>query len=156
MPAGSTSILTEDIFQIVFEKSPGSLLVKADKPHFTILAVSDDYLQITSSKREEIVGRGFFEAFPDDLDFNEETKARNVFTRVVDTGQKIDVPTYRYDVNNRESGELEVRYWSCCNTPVFGNDGAVAYILNTVVDITGEVEAKNAAIENEGRLRLAA
>lgn len=156
MKAGHALLMTTDIFQIVFEKSPGSVLVKADKPLFTIMAVSDSYLQITSSKREDIVGRGFFQVFPDDLDFNEETKARSVFTRVVDSGQKIDVPTYRYDVVNPDTGQSEIRYWSCCNTPIIDNDGSVAYILNTVVDITGEVKAKNEAIENGSRLRMAA
>ena len=155
MDAGAEPELPDNIFQILFEKSPGSLLVKADKPRFTILAASDTYLQITSSKRTEIVGKGFFESFPDDDGFDDDTNARNVFTKVVDTGQKIDVPTYRFDVLNPETGQSEIRYWSCCNTPVF-NDGKVAFILNTVVDITGEVNAKEAAIENENRLRLAA
>jgi two-component system CheB/CheR fusion protein len=148
--------LTADIFQIIFEKSPGSLLVKSDKPRFTIAAVSDNYLEITSSSREKIVGRGFFEVFPDDKDFNEETSARNVFTRVVDTGQKIEVPTYRYDVFNAQTKKSEIKYWSCCNTPIYDDRSEVAYILNTVVDITGEVKAKEAAIENENRLRIAA
>ena len=156
MDPGQFPGLTADIFQIIFEKSPGSLLVKADKPLFTILAASDTYLEITSSTREEIVGKGFFEVFPDDMDFDEETNARHAFTRVIETGQKIEVPTYRYDVVNPETKKFEVRYWSCCNTPISDGVNLVAYILNTVVDITGEVKAKEAAIENENRLRMAA
>jgi len=148
--------LTEQIFQIIFEKSPGSLLVKTDGPRFTILAASDSYLEITSSKREEIVGKGFFEVFPDDKDFDEETAARKIFTRVMETGQKIEVPTYRYDVVNPGTKKTEVRYWSCWNTPISDGINEVAYILNTVVDITGEVKAKEAAIANENRLRMAA
>ncbi len=156
MNFGHIPVLTEDLFQIIFEKSPGSLLVKADKPYFTIVAASDTYLTITASKREEIVGRGFFEVFPDDSDFDDETNARNVFTKVIETGQKIEVPTYRYDVFNTETKSFEVHYWSCCNTPISDGTNEVAYILNTVVDITGEVKAKQAAIENEDRLRMAA
>jgi len=156
MNYGHIPVLTEDLFQIIFEKSPGSLLVKADKPHFTIVAASDTYLSITSSKREEIVGRGFFDVFPDDKDFDDATNARNVFTRVIETGQKIEVPTYRYDVFNAETQRFEARYWSCCNTPISDGTNEIAYILNTVVDITGEVKAKQAAIENEDRLRIAA
>jgi len=148
--------LPTDIFQILFEKSPGSLLVAADVPRFTILAASDTYLTITSSKRENIVGKGFFEVFPDDDELPNETNARGVFTRVVETGQKIDVPDYRFDVFNPETQQYEIHHWSCCNTPIFSDDNRVAYILNTVVDITGEVKAKEIAIENENRLRLAA
>ncbi len=148
--------LPENIFKLVFEKSPGSLLVRADLPHFTIVAVSDSYLKITSSSREDILGKGFFEAFPDDEKFDESTNARNVFTRVVNNGQSIEIPTYRFDVYDETKKRSEIKYWSCCNIPILDADNKVAYILNTVIDITEEVKAKEAAIESEGRLRLAA
>jgi two-component system sensor histidine kinase VicK len=149
-------VLPENIFQTIFEKSPGSLLVKADLPRFTILAASDTYLEVTSSVREQIVGKGFFEVFPDDINnFEEDVSARSVFTKVIQTGQKIDVPNYRYDVYNPHTKKHEIRYWSCCNTPILDNDYKVAHILNTVVDITEEVKAREAAIESENRLRLA-
>jgi two-component system sensor histidine kinase VicK len=149
--------LTESIFQTVFEKSPGSLLVKADCPHFTILAASDSYLAITSCKREEIIGKGFFEVYPDDnIELDNRTNAREEFTKVIETRQKVEVPTYRFDVYDQETKKNKTHYWSCCNSPVLDANGNVAYILNTVVDITGEVKAKEAAIESENRLRLAA
>lgn len=147
--------LPEDIFRIVFEKSPGSILIKANIPYFTILAVSDSYLKITSSSRDQIVGKGFFEVFPEDETVeNDETAARKIFTRVIETGRKIDVPTYKYDIYNPDTGQCEPHFWSCSNIPVMDN-GKIAYILNTVADITGEVKAKEAAIENENRLLMA-
>jgi len=156
MSAGSISRLPKDIFQTIFEKSPGSLLVAADPPCFTIIAASDTYLAITSSERDAIVGKSFFESFPDDESFEDENSARKVFTRVIGTRQKIDVPNYRFDVLNPETKQREAHYWSCCNTPIFDDNNDVAYVLNTVVDISEEVRATEAAIENENRLRLAA
>src|ERR1700744_1455604 len=148
--------LPEDIFRVVFEKSPGSILVKADMPRLTILAVSDSYLKVTSSSREEIVGKGFFEAFPDDETVeHDETAARKIFTRVIETGRKIDVPTYKYDIYDPATGQREPHFWSCSNIPVMDKENNIAYILNTVTDITGEVRAKEDAIENENRLRMA-
>ncbi|HVV55804.1 MAG TPA: ATP-binding protein [Mucilaginibacter sp.] len=148
--------LTEELFRVLFEKSPGSLLVRADAPHFTIVAASDAYLEITSAKRENVTGKGFFEVFPDtDASPDDDTTARKVFTKVCETGQKLDVPVYRYDVLNTETKQKEERYWSCSNIPVTGDDGKVEYILNTVIDISGEVKAKEAAIESEKRLLLA-
>lgn len=148
--------LPDEIFKIVFEKSPGSLLVKADAPRFTIMAASDDYLKITSSIREDILGKGFFEVFPDDAsDPDDLTTARHVFTKVAETGLKVDVPCYQYDVYNADTKAYEVHFWSCSNIP-FSCDNKVAYILNTVVDITAEVKARQAAMESENRLRLAA
>jgi len=148
--------LSDDIFRTIFEKSPGSLLVKGDVPRFTIVAASDSYLEITSSTREDILGKGFFEAFPEDETLDDDINARKVFARVVETGLTIDVPTYRFDILNPLTKNYEIRYWSCCNTPIAEKDNKVAYILNTVIDITGEVRAKEAAIENQDRLRLAA
>lgn len=156
MNIGSLPVLPENIFQLVFEKSPGSLLVKADLPHFTIVAASDSYLEITGSARKDILDKGFFEVFPDDEKFDEHTNARHVFTKVVETGKAIEVPTYRFDVYNKAKKQNEIRYWSCCNTPILGAAHKVAYILNTVIDITDEVKAREAAIESESRLRLAA
>src|ERR1700712_5144682 len=96
--------LPENIFETVFKKSPGSLLIKADLPCFTILAASDSYLEITSTTREAIIGKGFFEVFPDgNIELDERTNARHEFTTVIETGQKVEVPTYRFDVFNPET-----------------------------------------------------
>jgi len=150
------NILPENIFQILFEKSPGSLLIKADTPRFTILAVSDSYLQITATTREAVLGKGFFEAFPEEESHaTDERAARNVFTRVIETGEKVDIPTYRYDVYNPATNMREPHFWSCSNVPVTNSDNKIVYILNTVADISGEVKAKETAIESENRLRLA-
>lgn len=156
MDPDTNNLLPEDIFRIVFEKSPGSILVKADIPRFTILAASDNYLEVTSSTREGIVGKGFFEAFPDDETIeHDETAARKIFTRVIETCQKVDVPTYKYDIYNQATGKRERHFWSCTNIPVMDEQNRIAYILNTVTDITEEVKAKEEAIESESRLRMA-
>ncbi len=156
MNNGRENGLPVDFFKTVFEKSPGSILVKADPPDFSIVAVSDIYLDVTSSKREDIVGKGFFEVFPEDnARFYGETNARHLFTKVIATGKKVDVPSYRFDVYNTETGAYDIHYWSCLNTPILDSNDRVAYILNTIVDITAEAKAKEAAIEKESRLRLA-
>jgi len=155
MSAESQHILPKDIFQTIFEKSPGSLLIKADMPRFTILAASDSYLEFTDTTRDAILGRGFSEVFPDNGNVDEQIKAHNVFVRVVNTGKKIDIPRYRYDIFNQQSKCYEEHHWSCSNVPIKGDNGEIAYILNTVVDITAEVKAKETALENEKRLNLA-
>src|SRR3954463_12038008 len=53
-------------FQTIFQALPGNYLIL--KPHlssFIITAVSDQYLEATFTKREDIVGRDIFEVFPD-------------------------------------------------------------------------------------------
>lgn len=155
MSAAPMHTLPEDIFRAAFEKSPGSLLVKADAPRFTILAASDSYLAVTATTRDGILGRGFSEVFPENKNIDDSIKAQHIFKKVVETGQKIDIPSYRYDMFDPDTYTYEEHYWSCSNVPIVGNDGKIAYILNTVVDITGEVKAREQAIEIANRLRLA-
>ncbi len=58
-------------FQALFEALPGRYLVLLpDAPRYTIVAASDAYLGATNSKREDILGRGLFEAFPDAANAN--------------------------------------------------------------------------------------
>jgi two-component system sensor histidine kinase VicK len=155
MTADLLTNLPDDIFKVVFEKSPGSLLVMGDAPRFTIVAVSDAYLEVTSITREYIIGKGFFEAFPEDKTLCDDTKARKIFNKIVETGLKMDMPAYRFDVHNPNNKTTEIKYWSCNNTPILNADKKVIYILNTVVDITNEVNARQTVVENENRLRMA-
>ena len=50
-------------FRALFEAAPGPYLVMT--PSFEIVAASDAYLEATVTTRDDIVGRDFFEVFPD-------------------------------------------------------------------------------------------
>ena len=52
-------------FGSIFAAAPGPYLLLAPDPAFTILAVNDAYLAATMTRPEQLVGRGIFEAFPD-------------------------------------------------------------------------------------------
>ncbi len=48
-----------------FKISPTpSLVLQIDAPKFTIADVNVTYLEATKSKREDLIGKGIFEAFP--------------------------------------------------------------------------------------------
>ena len=148
--------LPADLFRVLFEKSPGSLLIKTDAPQYTIVAASDTYLKTTSFTREEVIGKGFFEIYHDDIDQTTDTIARKIFSHVIRTGEKFDVPVYRYDLFEAEYGTTTPHYWSFSNIPILDEQQQVAYILSTFINITAEVKAKEAAQESEHRLLLAA
>jgi two-component system, OmpR family, sensor histidine kinase VicK len=157
MTAYTTDNLPGNLFQLLFEKSPGSVLLKADPPCFTIMAVSDDFLKINSVSREEVLGKGFFEAFPENKKgLHGKTTAYQGFMNVVKTCEKVYIPFLRYDVLNHETNTFTPQYWRCSNNPILGADNKVVYILKTIIDITGEVNAQHARAESESRLLLAA
>ena len=137
--------LPESLFQALFEGSPGRHLIL--NPRLTIVAVSDDYLRVTMTRRQEILGRGVFEVFPNNPDDPEATsvgKLRASFERVL-VGKTPDaVPTLKYDIRRLESegGVFEERYWELINSPVLGPDGEVAFIIHTAIDVSRRVRAE--------------
>src|SRR5512140_1228622 len=52
-------------FELLWRSAPSLLLVLDADRAFTILDASDAYLRVTDTTRERIVGRGFFDVFPE-------------------------------------------------------------------------------------------
>ena len=63
-------------FRSLFESVPGAHLV-LDR-ELVIVVVSDAYLRVTMTRREEILGRGLFDVFPDNPDDPEATGVKNL------------------------------------------------------------------------------
>ena len=53
-------------YQSIFDAAPGNYLLL--DPDFTIVGVNQCYLNATMTRREDIVGRGLFDIFPDNPD----------------------------------------------------------------------------------------
>ncbi len=140
-------------FQALFESAPGLYLVLT--PALTIVAVSDAYLKATMTKREEVLGRGLFEVFPDNPDDPTATGVRNLrasLDRVLAHRVPDTMAVQKYDIRrpDSEGGEFEERYWSPVNSPVLGADGEVAYIIHRVEDVTEFVRLKQVGSEQHG------
>ena len=110
-------------------------------PDLTISAVTDAYLRATMTRREDILGRGFFEIFPDNPDDPAATGVRNLRSSLqrVLAGKVSDaMAVQKYDIRKPESegGGFEERYWSPVNAPVLGPDNEVAFIIHRVEDVT--------------------
>lgn len=122
----------------VFAEVPASVLLLApDAPRFTILGVTDSYLADTLTKREEIIGRGLFEVFPDNPDEPSDgpRNLRASLMRVIERRQPDTMAVQKYDIKVPGDG-FAARYWSPRNTPVFDDTGELAYICHRVEDVT--------------------
>jgi PAS domain-containing protein len=125
-------------FRTLFESAPGSYL--ALTPALVIVAASDAYLQVTMTRREEILGRHLFNVFPDNPGDATATGVSNLrasLTRVLQHRVPDAMAVQRYDIRrpDTEGGEFEERYWSPINTPVFNPNGEIAYIIHRVEDV---------------------
>ena len=148
-------------FQTLFQSVPGLYLVLS--PDLTIVAVSDAYLRATMTQREEILGRGIFEVFPDNPDDPAATGVSNLgasLQRVLQSKVSDTMAVQKYDIRKPQSegGAFEERHWSPVNTPVLGPDREVAYIIHRVEDVTDFIrishqEAQQQKLTEELRTR---
>lgn len=137
-------------FRTLFESSPGLYLVL--DPRLTIVAVTDAYLRATMTRREEIVGRGLFEVFPDNPDDPGATGTFNLrasLGRVLALGRPDTMAVQKYDIRRPEAdgGGFEERFWSPVNSPILDDEGAVAWIVHRVEDVTEYVRLRRLSTE---------
>src|SRR5690349_19844401 len=145
----SVNIISEKEIAL-FESIPGNnVLLQPNSPQFTILGVTDTYLEIAGKKREELIGRDLFEVFPsnpNDPKDTGETDLRSSLHQVLLHKKKHEIPSQRYDVQN-ENGSFEERYWYAGNTPILDHDKQVKFIIHSVLEITAQVKAAQREIK---------
>ena len=140
--AASPLISTTPDFRALFEALPGLYLaLLPDAPTFTIVAVSDSYLRATMTRREEILGHGIFEVFPDnptDVSANGVSNLCASLMRVLQNRASHTMSVQKYDIRRpeREGGDFEERYWSPTNSSVLDAQGEVSLLLHRVEDVT--------------------
>nr|WP_255537088.1 ATP-binding protein [Pedobacter sp. SYSU D00873] len=133
------------------------MVLKADAPRFTILAVSDNYLNLVHKQRGEILGKGLFEAFPgSEGDPSEQNSVQSSFMRVITTREPDELPIFKYEIVVDNTGKKETHYWTNLNEPIFDEEGNVADLINTTTNITGRIRLEQAVEESEARFRIMA
>ncbi|MCT7356090.1 SpoIIE family protein phosphatase [Streptomyces sp. 15-116A] len=133
--------MTADIdFTAFFDATPSPYLVlDAD---LVIRYVNPAYLTATGRTRDDLVGRHFFDALPENpgvLD-DEQRSPRESLLRVLDTGRPDTLVLQRHDMTSPgRPGEFEERWWSEIHTPLRGPDGTVKWIVQRAEDVTAFV-----------------
>jgi two-component sensor histidine kinase len=118
------------------------LLIAADAPCFTMLAVNGAHARAFGTTPAALAGRGVLEVFPKDMSpaVAEFVDAiRTSFERVLTTAAADQMPIRAYAVDAAADGARDERYWSAINTPILDADGRVTHILSAIQDVTGEV-----------------
>ena len=141
------------VVENLFQSLPGPVLVLT--PELQIAEAIDAYLTATMTTREGLLGRGLFEAFPDNPDDAGATGTSNLRASLDRVRQNLKADTMaiqKYDIR-RNDGTFEVRYWSPINSPVFGPDRGMEYIIHRVEDVTDFVLKRTAAGFDDGEMR---
>ncbi len=118
----------------LFKASPNPYVIF--DPALTIVEMNDAYLRATMRSREELLGRHLFEAFPSDPSSISGRQLRTSLQRVLREGRPDHLPLIHYAIPKPSGDGYEDRYWSATHTPLPGDHGEVAYILQHTVDVT--------------------
>ncbi|MEX5747088.1 ATP-binding protein [Massilia sp. X63] len=153
-------MLPPSVFESAFNSSPIGKYLLSPTPEALILAVNDAFLKACSRRREDLLGKSLFVAFPADPDdpasSTNEAELRASFARVLETGTPDLLPVQRYPIPlEGPDGTIafEERFWSAYSAPVFGPDGAVTCISHTTKDVTEQIRSERALRESENRFR---
>jgi len=137
-------------FQQILESAPDLYLIL--NRNLEIVAVSDAYLRATHVQRAAILGKPFFEVFPDNPDDPTATGVSNLtasLQRVLANRVPDTMAVQKYDIRRHPSqGDgFEEHYWSPHNSPVLNERGEVEYIIHKVEDVTEYIYLKKMRME---------
>jgi PAS domain-containing protein len=129
------------IYRGVFAQSPNAYLILTLE--LRIVEANDAYLTATLQRRDTLVGRDLFEAFPDNPGDTGACGVRNLtasLERACRQLQRDAMPLQRYDVRSPD-GKWRRRYWHPVNWTIVDERRSVIAIVHHVVDATSEIAA---------------
>ncbi|GHE95004.1 hypothetical protein GCM10014715_59010 [Streptomyces spiralis] len=136
--------MTADInFTAFFDATPSPYLVL--DTDLVIRYANRAYLQATRRTGEELIGKYFFDALPENpgIPCDAEHNLKASLHRVLDTKAPDTLVLQRYDIcaPDQLSG-FEERWWSNIHTPIPGPDGTVAWIVQRSEDVTAIIHSR--------------
>jgi PAS domain S-box-containing protein len=138
--------------QLLCDAAPYAHMVL--RPDGTIVMVSDAFLRATMTRREDLIGRAWYDAFPDPP--NETgtggSKAMQASMReVLDHKRAHHMQMNRYPIRRpaAQGGGLEERFWKPANHPVLGPTGEVRFIIHVVEDVTEVVRLERDKVQHD-------
>jgi PAS domain S-box-containing protein len=146
-------------FRVLFESAPGCNLILT--PDLSIAAVSDEYLRVTLTRREEVIGRQLFDVFPEgpnDREGGGPLGTCEAIRRVLAEKRRQVLPVQRHPSGRPgwQGYDFEERYWSHAYAPVLDDQGRVTHVMHHVEDVTDLVRMRKEKVENEKVLHEAA
>lgn len=130
------------------------LVVRANPPTFSIVGVSDDFLQATVSVRQELIGRPLFEVFPanplDEMAKDGHSELARSFELVIESKLFQALPVQRPGgasvarisieaadqvlAVNDDGRAASAAWWNVTNYPILNRWGRVGWIVHVLTD----------------------
>ncbi|MFN3583014.1 PAS domain-containing protein [Phenylobacterium sp.] len=131
-------------FRTEFHASHQMLMLLDHGPGLHIVDINRRFVEVTGVRREDIVGKPLFEAFPDNPDEPDASGVQILYDSlkvVLETSRPHAMDALRYDVRGAD-GEWVERWWRPVNAPLFDEHRRLAYILQSCEEIKAPATAR--------------
>ena len=120
----------------------GALFHRAPNPYVVldrelrIIDMNEAYLAVTMSRRDAIVGRNLFEAFPNEGSINDPSVAlvRESLLKALREARTDHLAIVEYQIEGPNGPDRRV--WSATHTPILDADGRAQFVMQHTQDIT--------------------
>ncbi len=119
-----------------------------------IVEANRAYCEVVGRRRDELLGRSMFDAFPTnpaDPAGDGVTNLRASMERARDLRRPDTMAVQQYDIEDPEAGEFVERFWSPMNIPVLDEQGRTAFVLHRTEEVTDYVREQAARREDVAR-----
>lgn len=149
--------MIENYWKDIFEAIPFACLVVKPQPFnlFVIVEANSAYLELTGTKKEELIGRDSREVFSREsgrLQYYDSLTCS--FVRVSKLGEKEESDNICCSFRNELTGKIEERCFSSQNIPVKNSAGEVEVILHTTREVTQKSKRRKREKEIEEELSI--
>ena len=126
----------------IYRASPGlSLLLNVDKPRYTILTATDDFIRNTGLNHTDLTGQESLQLLGNVGGELSEFNIKELiasFEIVIGSKMSHDIPVLKLHL----PGNHGKQFWRVIHSPVVGDAGEVIYIIQSFIDITDSLKAE--------------
>ena len=123
-------------FDHVFQLMPNpSLILLPDAPKFTIVAANNAYLEVMNLSEKDLIGKGIFDAFPENPANTESTDVKNLKSSLEDVISKKESHKMSIQKDNmplHRTSKFMVKYGSIQNIPIKNKENNITHILHSI------------------------
>ncbi|MBC6612797.1 PAS domain-containing protein [Hymenobacter sp. BT507] len=134
-------------YQKLFHALPDNFMLMAPDEEATVLDNTDSHEAVSLKKRNQVVGKPLFDAYPA-ASQNEASILADSLAHVREHRAPHTMPLIRYDLERpaEQGGGFEERYWQATHYPILDEQGSLQYVLQKTEDVT---EAHQTALRNQ-------